>query len=401
MKKTLLLIALFCLSFSANATQVEFLNAGVMDVGGKPLDNGYIYFYENTSGTTLKTIYGDYLKSTTLAQPLRTNSSGLPSVGGVPTEVFADGIYKIVVKNKSNVVVNTLQGMQYSLGQDSFGSVYVDILAKYGSNTTALQSAINDYPTANTIFLFKSGSFSVASNLVFLPNITVKVLKGAVFDISGGTTLTISGSVEALDYSIKTGAGNLIISTINNDVLRNSWYGEADHISMPSVSITGRYVDKSGLVMPVGSILPYGGITAPTGWFLCDGSTKSITTYADLYSVISGNFGISTNINAFYLPDLRGRFLRGLDSSTVSRDPDGLTRTAMNENGNVSRNIGSIQSDQLKAHTHYLNSGDIGSGTDSTSDDSASQRTSLIITQSTGGLETRPLNVYVNYIIKW
>src|SRR5438876_10144568 len=34
----------------------------------------------------------------------------------------------------------------------------------------------------------------------------------------------------------------------------------------------------SGGVVPAGGYIPYGGLTAPTGWLLCDGSANSRTT---------------------------------------------------------------------------------------------------------------------------
>ena len=32
------------------------------------------------------------------------------------------------------------------------------------------------------------------------------------------------------------------------------------------LDVNGRIMDQTGFVMPVGTILPYGGTTAPTGW---------------------------------------------------------------------------------------------------------------------------------------
>jgi hypothetical protein len=38
--------------------------------------------------------------------------------------------------------------------------------------------------------------------------------------------------------------------------------------------IDGRIKDKTGFLMPVGSILPYAGDSAPEGWLLFDGKEK-------------------------------------------------------------------------------------------------------------------------------
>lgn len=74
----------------------------------------------------------------------------------------------------------------------------------------------------------------------------------------------------------------------------------------------GRLHDKTGLVMPVGSIIAFGGETAPDGWLLCDGKRYNwtVTEYVDLFNVIGMNYGRETP-GFFNVPDLRGYFIRG------------------------------------------------------------------------------------------
>jgi microcystin-dependent protein len=94
--------------------------------------------------------------------------------------------------------------------------------------------------------------------------------------------------------------------------------------------------------VPSGTILPFGGVTAPAGWLLCDGSAISRTTYANLYSAIGVVWGSGDGSITFHLPDLRGRFLRGRDGG-AARDPDRTLRTAANTGGNIGDNVGSVQ----------------------------------------------------------
>lgn len=91
------------------------------------------------------------------------------------------------------------------------------------------------------------------------------------------------------------------------------------------LTVNGRISDKSGLVMPVGAILPFGGGTAPAGWLLCEGAPVSRATYADLFAVIGTAFGSGNGSSTFNVPDLRGVFLRGADGGT-GRDPDAAKR---------------------------------------------------------------------------
>lgn len=65
---------------------------------------------------------------------------------------------------------------------------------------------------------------------------------------------------------------------------------------------------------PVGSIVTYGGSTAPSGWLICDGSTKSKTDYSQLFAVLGNTFGTATATN-FYLPDLQAKFPLGKSGS--------------------------------------------------------------------------------------
>jgi len=151
--------------------------------------------------------------------------------------------------------------------------------------------------------------------------------------------------------------------------------------------------------IPIGTIMAFGGISVPTGWLLCDGTQVSRTTYSGLFSVIGTSFGSGNGSSTFHLPDLRGRFLRGVDGS-AGNDPDKSTRTAMNSGGNTGNNVGSIQSDELKSHSHGLNvnrDGNTGAGGGLSSG-------ALYIVNSTnasGGSETRPKNANVFFIIKF
>jgi microcystin-dependent protein len=153
---------------------------------------------------------------------------------------------------------------------------------------------------------------------------------------------------------------------------------------------------------PAGAIVAYSGTVAPSGWLLCNGQSVSRTTYAGLYAVIGNSFGSGDGSTTFHLPDFRGRFLRGLDG-TANIDPDKATRTAMNTGGNVGNAIGSVQVDDFKSHRHaatdtsangngptsmlWVNSASFGNIPHS-------------YTQYSGGNETRPVNAYVNWIVK-
>ena len=171
--------------------------------------------------------------------------------------------------------------------------------------------------------------------------------------------------------------------------------------------INDRVEDKTGFIMPVGAIIPYGGATPPKGWLLCDGGGASTELYPDLFAAIGYAWGGSGNI--FNLPDLRGRFLRGVSADT-NNDPNKATRVAFYPGGNVGNNVGSYQLDEYGRHNHVatlFNDGPtVSSATSGTTASGRSFPTefrtnSVLMTGNAGGDETRPRNAYVTYIIKY
>lgn len=186
---------------------------------------------------------------------------------------------------------------------------------------------------------------------------------------------------------------------------------------------------------PPGTIVAFGGATPPSGWLLCDGSEVNRSTYPGLFTAIAVNFGGGDRVSTFNLPDLRGRFARGVDSG-AGRDPDANTRTPSNLGGPAGDTVGTLQvaataipttpfvTELSGTHTHTSGSFDrllqhTGKNTDNGTDntDNSGSEPDLTVSQpmalsgahthrigvgfgSGGDSETRPKNVSVNYIIK-
>jgi microcystin-dependent protein len=147
---------------------------------------------------------------------------------------------------------------------------------------------------------------------------------------------------------------------------------------------------------PPGSVMAYMGTTAPPGWLMCDGSVVSRTQYAALFAAI-GQCSGTTNLATFFLPDLRGVFLRGVDNG-AGRDPDAASRLAPQIGANQYDAVGSYQADMFASHTHGIPAS-YGAGGSGAAWPGGTQGYST--TTAAGGNETRPKNVYVNYIIKY
>lgn len=105
---------------------------------------------------------------------------------------------------------------------------------------------------------------------------------------------------------------------------------------------------------PSGMVVAFAGPTPPQGWLLCDGAEVDRGTYADLFAAIGTAHGAGDGATTFHLPDLRGRFLRGVDRG-AARDPDVAARAAAAPGGNAGDAVGSIEPTAMSNHGHAVN----------------------------------------------
>ena len=96
-------------------------------------------------------------------------------------------------------------------------------------------------------------------------------------------------------------------------------------------------------LLPVASVIPYAGVSAPTGYLLCDGTAVSRTTYADLFSALSTTYGAGDGSTTFNLPDLRGRAPIGPNSDSTAANT--ATRSVGTKGGDT----------RMQTHTHVQN----------------------------------------------
>lgn len=173
--------------------------------------------------------------------------------------------------------------------------------------------------------------------------------------------------------------------------------------------------DLEGRVAPIGSVMAWAGSSAlaPSGWLFCDGASYSAGVYPELANVLGGSHG-GDGVTDFFVPDMRGRFVRGVDGG-VGRDPDALTRSEPQVgSGNTGDLVGSIQGDALGQHVHgtpvSFPFGDpandvFGTGTAGLFDNvltavASANNFSTQNSQEVGAAETRGKNIYLHFIIR-
>jgi len=145
----------------------------------------------------------------------------------------------------------------------------------------------------------------------------------------------------------------------------------------------------------VGQVCFFGMTTPPSGFLACDGAAVSRSQYAALFTAIGTTYGAGDGSTTFNLPDLRGEFVRGLDSG---RGVDS------------GRSIGTAQADEVKAHKHRVQStiGNTGAtliggatGFAGWNNGANGFTDGNNLVENTGGTETRPRNVALLACIKF
>lgn len=271
---------------------------------------------------------------------------------------------------------------------------------------------------------YNSGSWDVPLNANFG---VIDTALGSTATISSSTSTTLSsaqyqcmrlllnGTLGAdINISIPSGvSGSWVIYNATTDASAavpcyayiTTTAGGANLIDAPRGATISIYSDGTNVYLignytPAGSIIAWGGTTAPSGYVACDGTAISRSTYSALFKAIGTTWGSGNGTTTFNTPNLQGYFLRGSGTSTY--DPSSP------------RAVGTGQADSFKSHTHtdsghnhsynYFNTGSIAGAGSSytlpTSYTAASTGTGYANIQNTGGAETRPVNVAVLYCIK-
>jgi len=286
---------------------------------------------------------------------------------------------------------------------------------------------------------------------------------------SSATTITLPGAMATrreylvikrdagTDPDIVKAPAGGTLNGVTDGVIRLKVQGESvlvQNISANDWWVTADTRDKT----PVGTIVAFAGDDTPPGYVWCNGASLSRTDarYIELFAKLSTASGQTVSprwgyadATTFRVPDLRGVFLRGVDSGR-GQDPDVNSRTAAYPNGSTGGVVGSYQDSDTKAHQHNVslsgNTGDVGghnhgsnanpgerglirrsaTSDGNTTTDGADQggkgnepdvvnAPSAIpfdgghnhsislsgVSSATGGNESRPKNVYVHYFIKY
>jgi hypothetical protein len=169
-------------------------------------------------------------------------------------------------------------------------------------------------------------------------------------------------------------------------------------------------------MVPIGTIMAYGGDVnnsgirtnlARRGWLACNGLRVPCNEYRELFDVIGNAYSdqhATTTADAcngqFQLPDMRGRFLRGVnydatDQTGAPRDPDCMAQNNCNKAGVVQQDAFKKHSHSYRTNTWFWSEGKTGGHYirgNHTTDFLHHDRTG----EAGNSDETRPKNIHVN-----
>ena len=244
-----------------------------------------------------------------------TNSTS--SATGSLTTAGGLGVVKDVYIGGNLVVEGTDPGSTPTI---TAGSIIPDI-----ANTRSLGSASKPYDTLH--------ANRITGNLTGDVTGSVSGSSGSAAKLNGSTTFQMSGDISSSGFTFdgQTGGSTKTFTT----VLSQDFVDNKTAVTEVNKTTDKLLLSRSGALfsatpalildtiptIPVGSVLFYGGLTAPDGWFICNNAEVSLTTYGALATALGYDAADSTTYywgtpsdpnTLFRIPDYRGRFPVGL-----------------------------------------------------------------------------------------
>jgi len=311
-----------------------------------------------------------------------------------------------IVFTITNAIAQAPQAIPYQAAARNSSGVIIT------NKTIALRFTLHDAGTTGTIVYQEK------------QNAVTNALGMFIVNIGQGTIVT--GAFSSINWSVNSKFMQVELDTSGTGTSYTDM-GTQQLMSVP-YALNAKKADSATSAyngVPAGTIVAFGGDNAhiPSGWRLCDGSILNRSDYPALFAAIGSNYGSSSS-TTFTLPYTNGQFLRGTNNGAAS-DLDAASRYAAAPGGNSGDLVGSYQNDFYAAHQHMIplsvngaastsaifggvayptssKTGNVGYGAAyGTGFQVPPTVNNISLTSQEGGTETRPKNVYVNYIIKY
>lgn len=209
--------------------------------------------------------------------------------------------------------------------------------------------------------------------------------------VSTGDSQTVSTAMLA-DSNVTT--AKIADGAVTSGKIADGTIINADVSESAAIAASKLEISAQQSLVPAGAVMPFAMNSAPAGWLAADGTAVSRSTYAALFAAIGTTHGSGNGSTTFNLPDLRGIFVRGSGSQTISGTTYNKTFAAKETDDFRSHShSGSIRYTPGSNIVHTLTGGPSAITTGYAYDGGNS-------TGSTGGTETRPANIALLYCIK-
>lgn len=281
------------------------------------------------------------------------------SVSGATTSIFAGGTATGTV-NAQVVSATSPTGFTKSPGQ---------VVTFTGLNNTGSATLNIDGTGASTVQK-NTGSGDVNLTGGELNGFVTTVWTGSIYLLQPG----LLGQLSTLNIGAflkNDGGGNLTLNTDSS--LQNNGSG--------ALQVAPSFLPPSG------SLMPYAGTTAPSGWLLAQGQTVSRTgVTAALFAVCGILYGGGDGVTTFNLPDLRGRVVAGVDGGVGRLTTNTMSGTTLGSTGGSEEET--LTSSQIPAHVHPNTLSDPGHAHTFSADEGAEGVGSQNISINAGGTTT-------------
>jgi len=313
---------------------------------------------------------------------------------------------------------NEVVGIVVSTSSNSVFTIGYGGVVDFQNNIPSYFGPTNPNPATGMVY-FLSSSGTLNPNDPSIGDTThTQISKPVLIRLSYDTGLIVN------QRGLYTNIGNQISATSASYSLSGSYALTASYAlngGNGGTTNVNAYYDAT----PIGTVIAFASnTTAPRGYLNCDGTYYPLSGangYPELADAIRqtkisnnyASFGLRYKPNGqggwtqtdgvdathFSVPDLRGQFVRGYNDSNKNGTPN----SASIYDSGSGRTFASLQTDEFKSHQHsiseirwsnthgYINNNGAGTG-------NTNQFTPK--TDLTGSIETRPVNISLNYYIK-
>ena len=225
-----------------------------------------------------------------------------------------------------------------------------------------------------------------------------------------GNSATFTSAADTTDDSTLTitGAGKLKVADIGITATQLA----TDAVITAKIqdgAVTAAKLDAAAVsvLMPTGSIMPYAGAAAPTGYLLCDGAAiarQAGGSDTALFTLLGITYGAGDGSTTYNIPDLRGRVIAGQDDMGGA-SANRLTGLTGGVDGDVLGGTGGSETHTLIAaemqhtNTTTTTSHNVDAGSGVITAPSAATTGNIAAVTATAHNNVQP-TIILNYIIK-